>query len=153
MSTGGSGPNHKGLLPDTTLADLALAWPERDQEAAHLAAAGYRAMAAALRCYALEIRLKTIICQRLDLNELPRACKTHDLMELIIFTGLWEELQDPANYAVVTHWYTLVDFNRNRLNEIRYRPDMSVPIGESDDVDAALDDPQSGVLAWLSRPR
>ncbi len=110
-------------------------------------------MAAALRCYALEIRIKTLVCERLNLEELPRACKTHDLRELIIFTGLWGELNDPVNMAVASNWYTLLDFNRRHLNVLRYRPSTSLPLTEADELDAALDDPKAGVYAWLSRLR
>ena len=149
MSLGNLGPAFPGQLPDTSRADLEAAWPEREVEAALLAANGDLAMAASLRCYALEIRIKVLICQRLNLDYLPRACKTHDLKELIIYTGLWAELNDSQNAAVVNHWKIMTEFSSRLLNVLRYRPNSSYSPIEVD----ALDDPQDGVLAWLSRPR
>lgn len=152
MSVGGR-PPHPNLSPDTTLADLDAAWLDREREAAHLAAAGFRSMATALRCYALEIRIKAMICRRLNLELLPKACRTHDLMEIIIFTGLWAELSDPVNDRVEKNWELMVAFSRRRLNLLRYQPAAILTDVETNEIDAALDDPQVGVLAWLSRPR
>lgn len=151
MSTGGGGGLVSGLLPGTTLADLDIAWREREEEARQLLALGCDSMALALRLYALEIRIKTFICKRLRLDNLPRACKTHDLFELIIFTGLWAELRDPANAAILRNWELLANFSRVRLNDQRYLPrgllDPTVIRACQD----ALDDPRDGVLPWLSR--
>lgn len=151
MSTGGL--DQFGLLPDTSRADLEAAWPEREAEAALLAAAGLRAMAASLRCYALEVRIKALICLRLNLDYLPRACKTHDLKELIIFTGLRSELFEPANGLILVNWDRLTNFSAKYLNVLRYQPNLNYPLIEANQLDAALDDPQHGVLAWLSKPR
>ena len=152
MSTGG-GPLDPGLLSDTSRADLEAAWLDREDEARVLAAAGHRAMAASLRCYALEVRIKAIICRHLNLDYLPRACKTHDLKELIIFTGLRPELYNPINARVLRSWDQLADFSAKYLNVLRYRPNLNYAVAEADLLDVALDDPQHGVLAWLSRPR
>ncbi len=108
-------------------------------------------MALALRLYALEIRIKTFICKRLRLDNLPRACKTHDLSELIIFTGLWEQLQDPVNAAIRTNWDLLADFSRVQLNDQRYLPRGLLDPGLLKACSDALDDPRDGVLPWLSR--
>lgn len=151
MSLGGL--DQFGLLPDTSRADLEAAWPEREAEAALLAAAGHRAMAASLRCYALEVRIKALICQTLNLDHLPRACKTHDLRELILFTGLRAELFDSINDDILRNRDKLTYFSANYLNVLRYRPDSAYSAIEADRLNAALDDPQHGVLAWLSRPR
>jgi hypothetical protein len=140
-----------GLIAGTTLADLDVAWREREEEARELMALGYHSMALALRLYALEIRIKTFICKRLRLDNLPRACKTHDLSELIIFTGFWEELLDPANATIRQNWDLLANFSRVRLNDQRYLPrGLLDPVSLRDCIDA-LDDPRDGVLPWLSR--
>jgi hypothetical protein len=89
-----------GVLLEASLTDLEVAWKEREQEAHELMTPGYNSTALALRLYALEIRIKTFICKQLRLSRLPKVCKTHDLSELIIFTGMWEELEDPANLAI-----------------------------------------------------
>ena len=151
MSTGGS--DQFGLLPDTSRADLEDAWPEREAEAALLAAAGHRAMAASLRCYALEVRIKALICRTLNLDYLPRACKTHDLKELILFTGLRAELFEPSNALIFDNWGVLTEFSSKRLNVMRYCPTTAYSSADAAILDTALDDPIHGVLAWLSRPR
>ena len=104
-----------------------------------------------MRLYSLEIRLKTHICRLLKLSHLPRVCKTHDLSELIIFTGMWEELEDPVNAAVRQNWDLLVDFSKVRLNDQRYLPRAMLDPKDQKKYNDALDDPSDGVLAWLSR--
>jgi hypothetical protein len=140
-----------GLLQDATLADLEIAWREREEEAQALSAQGFDSVALSLRLYSLEIRLKVVICKRLDLLFLPKACKTHDLSELIIFTGIWRELEEPANAAIRQHWDRLVDFSKKRLNDVRYLPRTKLDATLLASLTAALDDPGDGVLAWLSR--
>jgi hypothetical protein len=151
MSSGGAGLPMPGLLPDVKFADLDLAWREREEEAAELLAGGYDSLALALRLYALEIRIKSIICKQLKLSYLPRACKTHELSELIIFSGMWEELEDPANAALRQNWDLLVRFSRARLNDLRYLPRATIDPTEVRRIYEALDFPTEGVLAWLSR--
>jgi hypothetical protein len=46
------------------LSDLEISWREREEEANQRRAPGYISTALALRLYALEIRLKTIICKQ-----------------------------------------------------------------------------------------
>ena len=89
-----------GSVEDTKLGDLDEAWKERELEAKVLKQAGHDSMALALRIYCVEIRLKTVICQVLKLEFLPKLCKTHDLNVLIEFTGLWRELNDPDNSGI-----------------------------------------------------
>ena len=149
MSTGGARP-HVGLMPETSRTDLELAWKDRDAEAALLTAGGSYPMALAIRVYSLEIRLKWLVCRHLNLEYLPKACKTHDLAELIIFTGLWTELDDPANGNLRSNWDLLADFSKKRLNDIRYLPSAASDTGDLTKITAALDDPSNGVLAWLS---
>jgi hypothetical protein len=151
MSSPSAGRLAPGLLPDALLSDLETAWREREEEASQLTAAGYNSMAVALRLYSLEIRLKTIICKQLRLSRLPKACKTHDLTDLIIFTGGWEELDDPANLAIRQNWDLLADFSKGRLNDQRYLPRATLDAGYHQRLMNALDDPQDGVLTWLSR--
>jgi hypothetical protein len=151
MSSPSAGRPVPGLLPDALLSDFEIAWREREEEAGQLIAVGYNSMAMALRLYALEIRLKTIICKELKLTRLPRVCKTHDLSDLVIFTGRWEELDDPANLAIRQNWDLLADFSKARLNDQRYLPRGLLDTRDQERLMAALDDPQDGVLTWLSR--
>jgi hypothetical protein len=150
MSPGGLRP-HAGLMPETPLADLELAWKDRDAEAALLSANGFASLALALRLYSLEIRLKRVICRHLKLDYLPKSCKTHDLSELVIYTGLWEQLEDPANVDLFANWDRLANFSKKRLNDLRYQPERNLAAGEVQDLNSSLDDPTHGVLAWLSR--
>jgi hypothetical protein len=122
MSSAGSGRPAPGLLPEASLADLEVAWKEREEEARELMILGYHSSALSLRLYSLEIRIKPFICKQLKLSHLPKVCKTHDLSELIIFTGMWVELEDPANLAIRQNWDLLVDFSKVRLNDQRYLP-------------------------------
>jgi hypothetical protein len=151
MSSPSAGPPTPGLLPDALLSDLEIAWREREEEASQLIAAGYNSMALALRLYSLEIRLKAVICKHLKLSRLPKACKTHDLTDLIIFTGRREELYDPANLAIRQNWDLLADFSKGRLNDLRYLPRDMLDTHDQQRLISALDDPQDGVLTWLSR--
>jgi hypothetical protein len=103
MSSGGRGSS-LGHLLEASVSDPELAWKEREEEAHHLAALGFDSSALSLRMYSLEIRIKTLICRTLRLSHLPRVCKSHNLSELIIFTGLWEELENPANAGLRQNW-------------------------------------------------
>ena len=153
MCTGGTNPALAGLLNDTTRENLELAWQERLEEAEVLIRAGHLSMGVCLKAYALEARIKLRICDHLRLDLLPTACKTHDLAQLIIFTGLVDELKDPSNSRVVEYWLTLVAFSKDKLNSTRYQPRSQLPLADCQPLLEAFDDPKEGVLAWLSRPR
>lgn len=105
------------FLAEASVVDLEVSWNEREEEARQLLAHGYNSTALSLRLYSLEIRIETLICKQLKLSHLPKDCKTHDLSELIIFTGMWEELEDPANDAVRQNWDLLANFSKVRLND------------------------------------
>ncbi len=139
-----------GLSDDTTLDDLEKAWSERVQES-HELAARFPATSLALRLYALEIRIKAIICRRLSLIKLPNHCKIHDLDELIIFTGLLAELDDPKNAGTRRNWDDLVTFASKQLDKLRYLPGSAWSQTDLSKYFAALDDPSSGVWTWLSK--
>jgi len=149
MSRGGGG-SRMGLMDDTTLDNLDKAWQEREKEAKALAAS-FPATSLTLRIYALEIRIKTIICRRLGIDLLPGHCKTHELDELIIFTGLLGTLADPANDGIRQNWDILVRFVRERLNQIRYLPGSALKAADLNEQLNALDNPDDGVWTWLSR--
>jgi hypothetical protein len=151
MSTAGFPGPAWGLSLDTTLTDLETAWHERETEAAAISAAGHPMMSIALRLYSLEIRLKAMICKKLGLNYLPRHCKTHDLNELILFTGLSPELEDPANAAIRKSWNFLTRFSKDRLNNLRYLPASTLTVSNLGELLVALDGPTQGVWTWLSR--
>jgi hypothetical protein len=149
--SGPAGHGPKGLMAQTSLARLEVAFREREEEAREMRRLGFHSTAAALRLYALEIRVKIAICKLLDLPCLPSACKTHDLSELIIFTGLWRELQDPSFSMIRENWDILQEYSKARLNDLRYQPRAELDPDDAAKIEAALDDPADGVLAWLSR--
>jgi hypothetical protein len=115
-----------------------------------MTAAAFPTMALALRLYSLEIRIKTIICKRLNLDLLPGHCKTHNLSELMIFTGLLAELNDPTKIVLRRNWDLLVKFSKDRLNSIRYLPASHLGAPELGGLLGAMDDPRDGVWTWLS---
>ncbi|MGZ3433261.1 MAG: hypothetical protein ACXWN0_16195, partial [Isosphaeraceae bacterium] len=80
-----------------------------------------------------EIRIKTIICKRLGIDLLPGHCKTHQLDELIIFTGLLGTLDDPANDGIRQNWDILAKFAREQLNQIRYLPGSTLKAADLDE--------------------
>jgi hypothetical protein len=151
MSTGGGSGPTPGLLDSAKLVDLDVAWREREQEARELIAKGHESAGLALLLYSLEIRVKTRVCKHLKLTLLPKACKTHDLSELIVLTGLFTELQDPSNDPILVNWQLLEKFSRGRLNELRYNPNSNLASADFADLMSALNDPLTGVLPWLSK--
>ena len=110
-------------------------------------------MGVCLKVYALEVRVKARICEHLDLELLPRACKTHDLTELIIFTGLFGELAAPGNARVRGFWELLADFSKLDLGRLRYQSRAQLADRKAEGLLVALEDPADGAFAWLSRPR
>jgi hypothetical protein len=70
---------------------------------------------------------------------------------LIIFTGLFEELQDPANVSIRRNWDLLEKFSKEQLNDLRYNPRRNLDASELKSMLEALDDPSNGVLMWLSK--
>ncbi len=147
---GPAGRTPRGLI-QTTLADLEAALGERREEAEALRERGFHSTAVALRLYSLEIVVKIAICRRLRLPRLPAACKTHDLAELLFFTGAWHEIEDEAGQEVRKRWDVAVEYSRERLNDLRYEPRSKLTAEEVARIEEALDDPTHGVLAWLSR--
>jgi hypothetical protein len=151
MSSASSGRPAPVFLLEASVAELEVAWKEREEEARELKTHGYESTALSFRLYSLEIRIKTLICKQLKLSHLPKVCKTHDLSELITFTGMWEELEDPANGVVRQNWDLLVNFSKVRLNDQRYLPRAMLGPKDLKKLNDALDDPRDGVLTWLSK--
>lgn len=134
--------------------DLDIASHDRLADARALIAAGRSASAIAAGIYALEIRLKVLICRRLDLANLPRAFEFHDLDALLILTGLKQRLDRKAPKGVKLNWSNLTQFARGgKLSELRYSPESNWPLPQANTLLNWLDDPRSGVLSWLSRQK
>jgi hypothetical protein len=139
---------------EATAVDLRAASKDRLEDARILAAAGHPASAIAAGLYALEIFLKVLICQRLDLPALPKAFEIHDLEALLILSGLSQRLAGASHIRF--NWDQIL-IPAQKLEELRYLPEGSqqLPIGARNPQDAVtflarLDDPNDGVLTWLS---
>lgn len=140
----------RGLSEKTRLTDLEHAWSARLDEAQTLEENGHHAMALALRVYAVEIKLKAIICKHLSVDCLPAVCMTHDLEKLIIFSGLVSRLDDASNLFLRKNWDEVASFSSLRLNDARYLPPDHLSRAEIDGYRSALLDPTHGVWPWLS---
>lgn len=147
MNPGGGAKT--GLSRENTVDDLETAWKEREAEASALASR-YPSIALALRLDALEIRLKTIICRTLKTEFPPNHCRTHDLAELLLFTGRSTHLDDRVVPGLRQNWDRLVTFSRERLNNLRYSPNITLSAVEVKMVIDAFGDSSNGVWTWLS---
>jgi hypothetical protein len=96
-----------------TRADLDAAAIDRFKDADALRKSGRHAWAIATALYALEIRLKTLVCKRLDIQQLPQAFEIHDLGGLALLAGLSRRLASKKLSKVKANWDTSF---RNRGN-------------------------------------
>ena len=106
--------------------------------------------------YCIELALKAVTCKLMGRDdffslarpESVRASKIHNLRELIILSGLWQEFEeleknDPlifANWAVI-------------LNNIKWSEQLRYEIGlteiQATNVVEAIAHPQNGILRWI----
>jgi hypothetical protein len=135
-----------------SLADLEQAWQDRLADAEALPAAGRNALAIATGLYAVEIRLKTVICLRLDLEQLPRAFEVRDLPGLLTVAGLSRRIERKPAKGVRTSWDAVVAL-ASRLNDFRYKPDAGWTAEQARKFFRQLRDPPHGVLLWLGKVR
>jgi hypothetical protein len=122
---------------------------ERFLDAKALLAAGRPAASIATGLYALEIRLKVLVCKNLDVSALPTAIRFHDLGELLVLAGRSRKINDPSLVSVKYRWDKIRE-KSERLNEFRYLPDSNVSNSEAVTFLDRLEDPTDGVLTWLS---
>ncbi len=136
-----------------TAADLDRAWQDRMDDANALDAAGRHAAAMAAGLYAIEIYLKSRICQRLNLANPLKKLEIHDLDALIVFAGFSQVLAAlPAASNLKQNWDEIVDFS-NKLNDLRYLPAARWSQQQSKDLFQRLDDPSDGVMTWLKNQK
>jgi hypothetical protein len=131
------------------LNDLNAAWTDRLKDAETLRLAARYSTAITMGLYALEIRLKVRICQKLDLPSLPRPFEIHDLEGLLIVGGLRKPLNMKNARHVKANWTKLKETAKG-LNELRYQSGLAKNQQESDDFFDQLIDPNDGVLPWIS---
>jgi HEPN domain-containing protein len=74
--------------------------------------------------YALEIKLKAVICRRLDVTALPVIFQTHDLEALLLHAGLFHKIRRVKRpRGVFTNWDDLlITSMRKEVREARYSP-------------------------------
>ncbi len=132
---------------------LARASADRFRDAEVLLGADRFASAIVMGIYALEIRLKVNVCNRLDLDGLPMAFQIHNLADLLTLAGLSRRLERVAYLRVKANWdFVISKYGESQINNLRYGNH-----GEVDRADAAgllqrigHTDPGEGLLRWLS---
>jgi hypothetical protein len=143
----------KGLTkPGVSRADLDAAWPDRLADAEAMLAAGRNASAIANALYALEIRLKVLVCKRLDLESLPRAFEIHDLDGLLLLAGLSRRILRKSATGVKKNWDEVLS-QAQELNDLRYKADANWSHAQADALLQRIKDPPHGVFPWLSKQR
>jgi hypothetical protein len=135
--------------PGANVSDLEKSSGDRLDDSRTLIVAGRSATAIAAGIYALEIHLKVLICKHLDILHLPRAFEIHDLEELLILTGLSRKLESHPDNQLLRNWADIVGLS-TKLNDLRYSPGSNWPIHQAEAFMIWLDDPDHGVLTWLT---
>jgi hypothetical protein len=135
-----------------SVSDLDQASRERLDDAEVLLRGGRYAAAIIHGLYALEIKLKVIICRRLDILNMPRVFETHDLEALMLHTGLDRKIRNVKRpKEVAQNWHELLDL-ADDLEGLRYRPDpVKWNRHKAELVLHQLRDPSHGVLLWLTK--
>ncbi len=124
---------------------------ERLNDAELLYQAGRYSSAVMMGLFALEIRLKVIICKRLDLERLPSAFETHDLEGLLVLAGLSRKIKRIKRpRGVEKNWDELL-ITSKRLTDFRYITDPGWDQLWATTVLGQLRDTPNGVLPWLSK--
>ena len=135
-----------------TRADLEAAWQDRLAEAQSLHAAGHHAGAISDGLYALEIRLKVLICKKLDVTHLPKPFEIHDLDSLLLLAGLSQRIVRRGALKVKQNWDE-IQKTAEALTSLRYRPARNWTAAQAADLLRRLTDPSEGVFSWLSKQR
>jgi hypothetical protein len=138
----------KFATPGAPLADLQAAAAQRLLDAEVLLANGCFPSAIAMGIYSLEIHLKVKICQRLNLQELPRAFEIHELDGLLVLTGL-HAARNSAPGTVQSNWEDITDLALE-INDLRYLSPTKWGQSDAQTFFQKLRDPPDGVLPWLS---
>ena len=132
------------------VADLEAAWRDRLKDAEILLKAKRSGAAIADGIYALEIRLKVLVCKRLDLSALPRVFEIHDLDALLLLAGLKNRME--AADVEQDHWNAIKDLAR-QLQQLRYTENKKWALTLARTFWHQLTDPTEGVMTWLSKQK
>jgi hypothetical protein len=129
--------------------DLDVAWQDRLDDARTLQSGARYAAAISAGLYALEIYLKSRVCLRLNLTNLPRILEIHDLEALAIYSGFDRSLnRGSAPSSVKKNWSKIVLMS-DSLNDLRYQPTSNWSQNQAIDFLKWLIDPNDGVITWL----
>jgi HEPN domain-containing protein len=132
--------------------DLDQASRERLDDAEILLRGGRYAASITYAIYALEIKLKVLICRRLDLEQLPKLFEIHDLSALLLHTGLETKMKNvkrPRN--LLENWERILGIAKI-MDQVRYKPNPDQwDLSLAEQVLRLLRDPPDGVLLWVTR--
>jgi hypothetical protein len=134
------------------LADLEAAWQDRLADTEAFFAAGRTGSAMASALYALEIRLKVLICKKLELEQLPQAFEIHHLPGLLLLAGLSARIERRGAARVKKNWDEIKNVGVD-LNDLRYTPASNWTHQQAAALLSQLRDPPHGVLLWLGKQR
>ncbi|WZO99529.1 hypothetical protein EP7_001136 [Isosphaeraceae bacterium EP7] len=131
-----------------TLKDLLLALEDRRLDAEALVAAGRFVSSIAMGVYALEICLKVTICQRLDLDYLPKGFEFHHLPGLLTLSGQSRRLG--KDLAMNTHW-RMAEIYADKLSILRYSPQPGIDRKQAESFHHSMFDRTAGLIPWFKR--
>jgi hypothetical protein len=136
------------------LSELEIAWRDRLEDAESLLTSGRFATSICMALYALEICLKSRICRRLDLDQLPKAFEIHDLDGLLVLSGLSRKLNKQPRKPSRTkrNWDALLKM-ADRLTDLRYTDASKWNRQDAESILDMVRDPKHGVLTWLQKQR
>ncbi len=103
-----------------------------------------------LGVYAVECLLKVHICNTLDLDEMPGTFKSHDLLGLLLHSGLHRRIQAAPDVFESLKKLDGIWNPENEERNIRYIDDPArYTEGLAKDVHDWMLDPSSGVIPWF----
>lgn len=94
----------------------------------------------------MEARLKFKVCEVLKLERLPAILKTHDLVALAIFAGVWNELN--ALPKVYQNFRKINGLHENAV--WRYQIADPSHQADSNEMNDWLFNANDGVMTWLN---
>src|SRR5262249_29546421 len=92
------------------LSDLEMAWQDRMADAQGLFAGKRDAGGITNANLGLEIRLKMLICKRLDLPQLAKAFEVHDLQAVGLVIHTFDEVEARGTASKAPSYYESADF-------------------------------------------
>jgi hypothetical protein len=101
--------------------------------------------------YSVECLLKAHVCKTLDLPELPVTYRAHDLLALLLHSGLKSRLeQETAVFESLNKFYDVWNPEQDDRN-LRYADPAKYNDHDAKDVDDWLHHEEKGVITWLSK--